>query len=103
MQRSNSDIANKYKSKRFQKVRRLYFIKVKGLCERCYRNNIINSAKILHHKEYITEHNYMNDDIFFSEWNFEALCQDCHNKEHHRECSDYEFNQNGEIIKLTKC
>lgn len=47
------------------------------LCERCGE-----PAKICHHKEYLTPKNINNPEVTLSWYNLEALCQDCHNKEH---------------------
>ena len=41
----------------------------------------------------------MIDEIFFNFDNLEALCQDCHNKEHFREEAEYYFDENGDLIK----
>ena len=68
---------------------------VKGV----WRSGIYNPAEIAHHKEYVTEDNYMNDDIFFNIDNLESLCRDCHNKEHFEEKQEYIFNENGDLIK----
>lgn len=84
-------IASKYKSKRWQRLRKAKLIATNGLCERCLARGIYNSAKVIHHKEYITDLNYEDDSVFFSIDNLESLCQDCHNKEHHSEEEDYIF------------
>ena len=57
-------------------------------------------AKVVHHRTYLTPKN-INDPSITLNWdNLEALCQDCHNKEHHRTSSEvrYKFSANGEII-----
>lgn len=61
------------------------FLKSKGyLCERCSTPDDPVTAKIAHHKTYLTKQN-INDPYIALSWdNLEALCQDCHNKEHHR-------------------
>lgn len=64
-----------------------------------WRSGIYNPAIIVHHKEYITEDNYMNDDIFFNIDNLESLCKDCHNKEHFACKEKYKFDENGDLIK----
>lgn len=48
-----------------------------GICERCGA-----PARIVHHREYITPENINDPDITLNWDNLEALCQDCHNKEH---------------------
>ena len=53
----------------------------------------------MHHKEYVTDLNYEDDNIFFNIENLESLCQECHNKEHFSEEAEYIFNENGDLVK----
>lgn len=99
IQRDNPLISAKYKSKKWQKTRQLYLISVNGLCERCMRKGIYNPAIIVHHIIYIDESNYMQDEIFFNSDNLEALCKDCHNKEHFRSKEEFLFDEDGNLIK----
>lgn len=96
--RYNPEIEKKYKSKKWQKLRKKKLI-LNPLCERCLEKGISNSAYFIHHKEYITDKNYMNDNIFFNIDNLESLCKDCHNKEHFAIKQEYKFNENGDLIK----
>lgn len=72
-----------------------------GLCERCSKPDDPIPAKIAHHKKYLSEAN-VNDPYVALSWdNLEALCQDCHNKEHHRkERKLYRFDDEGNIIPI---
>ena len=63
------------------------------------RSGIYNAAKIVHHKEYVTDKNYEDDNIFFNIENIESLCQECHNREHFGEKEEYTFDENGDLIK----
>ena len=63
------------------------------------RSGIYNSVYIIHHKEYITDKNYEDDNVFFNIYNLESLCLDCHNKEHFAEEEEYSFDKNGDLIK----
>lgn len=65
------------------------------------RSGIYKPVEIVHHKEYVTDKNYMKEEIFFNIDNLECLCRDCHNQEHFREKEEYTFNENGDLIK--KC
>lgn len=67
-----------------------------------WRSGIYNSAYIVHHKEYITDTNYKDDNVFFNINNLENLCQECHNKEHFSEQQEYSFDENGDLIKNEK-
>ena len=58
-----------------------------------------NPAYIVHHKEYVTDMNYEDDNVFFNIDNLESLCLECHNKEHFEEKEEYEFDENGDLIK----
>lgn len=91
-------IAKKYHSKRWQKLRKQKII-LNPVCERCYKKGIIVPTYIVHHKEYITDNNYMDDNIFFNINNLESLCIDCHNKEHFEEKQNYYFDEEGNVIK----
>lgn len=96
--RDDPEIAKKYRSKRWQKLRHFKLIQ-NPCCERCMKKGFYNPAKIIHHKEYITNLNYMDDDVFFNIDNLESLCQKCHNEEHFEEKKEYTFNANGDVIK----
>ena len=63
------------------------------------RSGIYNPAYIIHHKEYITDLNYEDDNVFFNIENLESLCLDCHNKEHFGTKVDYTFDKEGNLIK----
>lgn len=77
------------------------FLKSKGyLCERCSTPSDPVVAKIAHHKTYLTKQN-INDPAIALSWdNLEALCQDCHNKEHHRndDRRRYAFDEEGNLV-----
>ena len=67
---------------------------------RSCRDSFLKSAKIAHHKPYLTKQN-INDPYIALSWdNLEALCQDCHNKEHHRNDKKkrYAFDEAGNLI-----
>jgi 5-methylcytosine-specific restriction endonuclease McrA len=77
------------------------FLQSKGyLCERCSTPDNPVVAKIAHHKIYLTKENINNPYITLSWDNLEALCQDCHNKEHHRSerKKRYSFDANGNLV-----
>lgn len=76
------------------------FMKHKGrMCERCSNEKNPVPARIAHHKIYLTQLN-VNDPYIAYAWdNLEALCQTCHNREHHgKNRRRYAFGENGELI-----
>ena len=88
-----------YKTKIWQDCR-LAFLKDKHfICERCE-----DPATIGHHKIYLTPENISDPWITLSWDNLEALCQDCHNTEHHGSGEEVTrdglvFNEFGELVK----
>ena len=78
------------------------FLASKGwLCERCSTQDNPIPAKIAHHKIYLTRNN-INDPWITLNWNnLEALCQDCHNREHHRKGgARYKFDAEGNVVPI---
>lgn len=77
------------------------FLKSKGyLCERCTTPDNPVVADIVHHKVHLTPKN-INDPYVTLAWdNLEALCQNCHNKEHHKKkrVARYYFGRDGKIV-----
>ena len=77
------------------------FLQSKGyLCERCSTPHNPVAAKIAHHKTYLTKQN-INDPYIALSWdNLEALCQDCHNKEHKAVHTPmrYQYDANGNLL-----
>ncbi len=86
-----------YSSAAWIKCREAYKQSVFGLCERCGA-----PATIVHHKEYLTSNNINDPNVTLNWANLEALCQDCHNKEHQSKYSatraDVRFDENGDLI-----
>jgi len=90
-----------YKSKAWLECRESYLRTQDYICERCGV-----PAKVVHHKEYISPKSINDPSITLSHDNLEALCQDCHNREHHG--GDYEttrqdvmFDESGNLIPVT--
>lgn len=95
--RDDPEIAKRYKSKRWIRLRVLKK-NINPFCERCLEEGKYTPARIVHHKEYITDQNYLDDNVFYNLDNLESLCQECHNKEHFGETLGYMFDSNGDIV-----
>lgn len=78
-----------YKSKTWQRVQADYMKKAHYLCERCLKRGLYIPAKIVHHKQHLSKELLRNPNITYGFGNLEALCFDCHNKEHLSRGSDY--------------
>lgn len=92
-----------YKSSAWRyEVRPAYLASVFGLCERCLKLGKEVPAKIVHHKKYITRANINDPMITLDFKNLEALCQDCHNKEHgykkRFKRDDVMFDEHGNLV-----
>lgn len=86
-----------YNSKRWRDTQAAYMSSQHYICERCG-----GMARIVHHKSYITPGNIHDLNITLSWSNLEALCMDCHNKEHTsgEVCAEgISFNSNGDLIQ----
>ena len=86
-----------YNSIEWQRCREEYIKRVGGLCERCEKKGIIRPAKIVHHKDYITVNNITDPGILLAFDNLEALCQSCHNEEHHKNIKRYVVDEYGRV------
>lgn len=85
-----------YKGKAWKNTQSAYMISQHYICQRCG-----NVARIVHHVKYITPQNINDPNITLNWDNLEALCIDCHNREHMGSdaCAEgLSFNSNGELI-----
>jgi 5-methylcytosine-specific restriction endonuclease McrA len=84
-----------YLSTAWKKTQAAYMQAQDYICERCGE-----PAKIVHHKKHITPSNINDTSITLAWDNLEALCQNCHNIEHHRQDrqSRYFFDNDGNIL-----
>ena len=66
-----------YHGKAWEATRDAYMELQHHVCERCGR-----AARIVHHKRHITAENVNDPTVTLDFGNLEALCQECHNREH---------------------
>ena len=59
--------------------------KAHPLCERCLKKHVISPSEETHHKIKLTPENIDRPEIVLNWDNLEALCRDCHKKEHGQE------------------
>lgn len=84
-----------YKGKAWRSCSRGYMQSRNYVCERCG-----GVAVICHHKTYLTPKN-INDPTITLNWaNLEALCQDCHNREHMQKYNKTYFADDGSIERV---
>lgn len=87
-----------YNSERWRACRDGFLKSAGYLCSRCSTPDNPTAAKIAHHKIYLTRENIGDPEVSLSWDNLEALCQQCHNKEHHRTgARRYAFDMQGNI------
>lgn len=86
-----------YNSEQWKDTRENFLQSKDYICERCGE-----PAKIAHHRKWLTKDNINDVSITLCWDNLEALCQDCHNKEHHKKDrqrqSRYRIDENGNIL-----
>ena len=73
---------NFYKRQEWKNCRSSYLASVGGLCERCLSVGEYRPAEIVHHTIYLDESNINNPSYTLNWNNLEALCRECHAKEH---------------------
>ena len=86
-----------YSSRQWIATQAAYMASKNYICERCGE-----PAKIVHHKTYINPANITDPEITLSWDNLEALCQDCHNREHSRTAATaagLRFDDEGNLVK----
>lgn len=84
-----------YSSKQWRETQRAYMLSKSYICERCG-----GAAEVVHHKTYLTPENITDLNIALGWNNLEALCKDCHGKEHGLKKSLAYFNEAGEIDRV---
>ena len=90
-----------YHSKKWLWFREIY-LSEHPYCERCLKAGHIVPAEHVHHIIWLTPENIHNPYITLNAENAEALCQTCHNQEHHATSEVEEglmFDEDGNLIK----
>ncbi|MBO5480156.1 MAG: HNH endonuclease [Clostridia bacterium] len=84
-----------YKGKKWRECSAAYMASKQYVCERCG-----GVAVICHHRRHITPANITDPNITYNWGNLEALCQDCHNKEHMQKNTKIIFDDAGQVEKV---
>ena len=89
-----------YNSSAWKDSREAYMQSKGHLCERCSTESDPVVAKIVHHKIPLSRRNINVPEIALAFANLEALCQNCHNIEHHagRRAARYKFDAAGNLL-----
>jgi len=85
-----------YYNKTWKNCRKSYMKTQQGICERCQ-----GIADVVHHKIQLAPGNINDPTVTLDHANLEALCQDCHNREHHGgDAPDlgYTYDEGGNIV-----
>ena len=96
---SAGTLARFYKSKRWEACRRVVMERAHWLCERCGA-----PAVVAHHRVYLTEENVTDPRISLNPDLIEALCYDCHNKEHFKPSTTprgLAFDRDGNLVPIS--
>lgn len=88
-----------YRSKAWRDCR-LHYLSGHPLCERCLKRGEVRAAAIVHHKIYLDNNKVQNPELALCDDNLEALCLDCHNKEHFGDRIEHrwEFDSEGQLV-----
>lgn len=84
-----------YASKEWRQTSRAYMASKSYICERCG-----DAAEVCHHKKYLTQYNITDPYISLSFDNLEALCKDCHGKEHMLKNNLTYFDEAGNVERV---
>lgn len=87
-----------YNGAKWKRTQAAFMASKNYVCERCG-----SPAKIVHHKTYLNPGNINDPSISLSWDNLEALCQECHNREHmgsEATADGLRFDQYGNLVKL---
>ena len=92
-----------YNDPKWKRERKLYRQR-HPFCERCLAFGIYKPTEIVHHREHLNESNVKDSKVSLNFENLEALCFDCHNKEHHKGAKRqskrrFFFDEQGLVIK----
>lgn len=90
-----------YKSTAWRKTRAAFLLE-HPYCERCMAAGILRPAEHVHHKTHLTMANYKDPSVSLAWDNLEALCQDCHNREHFAQSDlpdDLHFDADGNVSR----
>ena len=93
-----------YDTKKWKRLRKSYLF-THPTCERCEAAGLISVAEHVHHKIELTEENVNDPNITLNPDNLEALCFDCHRKEHHdlpEVADELFFDENGNLRKKSE-
>ena len=87
-----------YKGRAWRSTQAAYMSGRHYVCERCG-----DAARVVHHRRHITPRNIGDPSVTLDWKNLEALCLDCHNREHMTApgCADgLAFDGRGDIVRV---
>lgn len=84
-----------YTGKAWRTTSKAYMATKNYICERCGA-----AAEVVHHKRYLTAANITDPNISLGFDNLEALCKDCHGKEHMLKNNLTYFTESGDVERV---
>ena len=88
-----------YVSPAWKKCAAGYKRSVGGLCEECRKRGLITPAQEVHHKIHLTPETIQRPEIALNWGNLEALCKDCHIKQH-RKLKRWKVDDDGNVTPI---
>lgn len=97
-----SEATGFYKTQAWKQTSRNYKKSVGGLCERCMKRGIIQTADIIHHRVPLTTETVSDLNLSLNWDNLQALCRKCHGEVHaelerERKGRRYTIDENGRV------
>lgn len=88
-----------YRGPAWKRCRKAYLASRHYRCERCGK-----PAQTVHHRQHLTPVTINNPSMALGWWNLEAVCRDCHGREHHGKAVEatregFAFDENGDLVR----
>lgn len=89
-----------YKSRAWQRARRLAYDRAGGLCEICLKRGRITPGEIVHHIKPMTPEAVKDPSLALGLDNLMLLCRDCHGEIHQIRKPRYKVGPDGKVSRI---